>query len=72
MLWAAILKNHCHVWNQRPRICLIAKFDLKTKNFKFGTKNARFPYMGLELEINIVIFEISLLKFVLSLSMMQK
>ena len=65
---------------EKPLSCLesapsnlpYCKVWFKNKNFKFGTKNARFPYMGLELEIIIVIFEISLLKFVLSLSMMQK
>ena len=56
MFWAAILKNHCHVWNQRPRICLIAKFGSKTKNFKFGPKMPDFRILGLELEIIIVIF----------------
>ena len=44
--WAAILKNHCHIWNQRPRICLIAKFGGKIKILKFGTKNAWFGFFG--------------------------
>ena len=31
-------------WNQRPRICLVAKFDTKIKILKFGTENALFWY----------------------------
>ena len=42
--WARILKNDCHIWNQHPRICLIAKFCEKTKMSKFGTKSALFGY----------------------------
>ena len=42
--WARILKNYCHIWNQHPRICLIAKFHEKMKMPKFGTKNALFGY----------------------------
>ena len=36
------LNNYCHIWNQHPQICLIAKFRQKTKMPKFGTKNALF------------------------------
>ena len=32
------LKSHCHIWNQRPRICLNAKFGAKIKILKFKTK----------------------------------
>ena len=39
-----LIKNHCHIWNQHPRICLTAKFCKKTKMPKFGTKNARFAH----------------------------
>ena len=42
--WAGIWKQYCHIWNQHPRICLIAKFCEKTKMPKFGTKNALFGY----------------------------
>ena len=28
------LKNYCYIGNQRPRICLIAKFGSKTKILK--------------------------------------
>ena len=38
--WARILKSYCHIWNQHPRICLIAKICEKTKMPKFGTKGA--------------------------------
>ena len=33
-----------NIWNQHPRICLIAKFRRKTKMYKFGTKIALFGY----------------------------
>ena len=51
--WAWIWKYYCHIWNQHillsylksaPRICLIAKFRIKTKMPKFRTKNALFVY----------------------------
>ena len=37
--WAGIWKQYCHIWNQHPRICLVAKFRGKTKMPKFGMKN---------------------------------
>ena len=40
----ALIRNHCHIEHQRPRICLIAKFGEKIKILKFGTKNALFEY----------------------------
>ena len=40
--WARILKSYCHIWNQHPRIYLIAKFRGKTKIPKFGTKSALY------------------------------
>ena len=72
--WARISKNYCHIWNQLPRICLIAKFLRKAKMPKCGIKNALFGYfwpkisylgiLGRNFEKTIVIFEISTLKFV--------
>ena len=41
---AGIWKYYCHIWHQRPGICLLAKFDVKIKILKFGTKNAWFEY----------------------------
>ena len=38
--WGRTLKNYCHIWNQHPQICQIAKFHEKTKMPKLGTKNA--------------------------------
>ena len=38
------LTNYCHILNQHPRVCLIAKFCEKTKLPKFGTLNALFEY----------------------------
>ena len=37
-------KLYCHIWNQHPRIWLIAIFHGKTKMPKFGIKNALFGY----------------------------
>ena len=58
-------KSYCHIWNQYPRICLTEKFPKEKQiSLKLGPK---MLYMGiLELEFlnqNIVIFEISTLKF---------
>ena len=41
---AGISKYYCHIWHQRPWICLLAKFGAKIKILKFGTKNAWFEY----------------------------
>ena len=41
---AGISKYYCHIWNQRPQICLIAKFREKRKTPKFGIKNALLGY----------------------------
>ena len=41
---AGILKQYWYIWNQHPRICLIAIFWEKMKMSKFGTKNALFGY----------------------------
>ena len=37
-------KNYCHIWNQHPWICVIAKHREITKMPKFGTKSALFGY----------------------------
>ena len=112
-LWAGMLKNYCHICNQRPPICLIAKFCGKVRTRKFGTKNLGvlgsnvekplsylqsaylnlsyckvwckkqqslnsgpkvpdFHILELELENIIVIFEASILEFVLTLILVQK
>ena len=42
--WARNLKNYCDIWNEHPRICLIAKFREIRKMAKFGTKKASFEY----------------------------
>ena len=41
-LWARILRNYSHIWNQDPQICQIARYREKIKMAKFGTKNAFF------------------------------
>ena len=72
--WVGILKQYCHISNQHFRICLIATFAEKQKCLNLGPKMSywvflkkKMPYLGifgLEFENNIVIFEISTLKFV--------
>ena len=42
--WTGIWKEYCYIWNQHPRIYLIAKFLEETKMPKFGTKYALFGY----------------------------
>ena len=44
--WAGIWKKPCHILNEHPRLCLIAKFREIVKMPKFGTRNAKFPYFG--------------------------
>ena len=50
-------KNYCHIWNQQPQTCLFAKFHQKTKM-------PDLCIFGLGFENNIVIIQISTLKFV--------
>ena len=61
---AGIWKNYSHIWNQRPRICLITKFGGKTKILKFGTKMHDLGIFEQEVEKYILIFEISTLESV--------
>ena len=44
--WAGMLKNYCHICNQRPPVYLMAKFRAKIRSFKFGIKNALFGIFG--------------------------
>ena len=50
MLYLAIFgmefekKKHCHILNQHPRHCLIAKFCEMIKMSKFGTNNISCGY----------------------------
>ena len=71
-LWAGMFKNYCHICNQRPPICLIAKFRAKIRILKFGTKNALFECFGQQFWKTIVIFAISALEFALLQSLVQK
>ena len=40
--WARFKKHDCHILNQDPQICLLAKFFKKAKMSKFVNKNACF------------------------------
>ena len=59
-----VQKSYRHIWNQHPQICLFEKFHKKAKMSKFGTKMPDLSVFGLAFENNIVIFEITSLKFV--------
>ena len=67
-----MLKKYCHICNQRPPICLIAKFRTKIRITKFGTKNALFGCFGQQFRKTIVIHAISTLEFALVQSLVQK
>ena len=41
---AEIWKNYCHIWNQPPWICVVAKFSAKVQIFNFEIKNACSGY----------------------------
>ena len=63
-LWARILKNYCHIANQYPRICLTGTFPKKQKCLNLVPNMSYLGIFELEFENNIVIFEISNLRFV--------
>ena len=43
-VWARILKNSCHIWNQHLWISVKVKFSKETEMAEFGNKNAWFGY----------------------------
>ena len=45
-LWAGMLKNYCHIWNERAPIYLMTKIRAKIKILKFGNKNTVFGCLG--------------------------
>ena len=60
---AGISEHYCHIWNQRPRICHLAKLCPKKTHLNLGRKMPDLGIVGLEVEKYIVIFEISILEF---------
>ena len=64
-----ILKNYCHICNQCPPNCLIAKFHAKIRTLKFGTKKC---LIWVFLWKTIIIYEISTLECALLQSFVQK
>ena len=70
--WAGMLKNYYHNCNQRPPICVIAKFRTKIGILKFGTKNLLFGCFGQHFWKTNVMFEISTLEFVLLQNFVEK
>ena len=65
-----IWRNYCHIWNQQSRICLNKKKVLCTKK-KNGTKNVLSECFEQQFLKLVVIFEVSVLKFVLLRSLVQ-
>ena len=65
-------KEYSHIWNQRPLFWLVVKSSAKIKILKFATENSWFGISELEFENNIVIYEISTLKFVQLHNFMKK
>ena len=71
-IWAWILKNYWHIWNQRPRTCHKRTFNSYSefwyrvwKCLNFGPKMLYFGIFGLEFKKKtIVIYEINVLKVV--------
>ena len=71
---ARIRKSHCHIWNQRPQICLIPNLVQNKRSLNLGSKIPNLSifdqkcliwvFLGHNLEKTIVIFEISTLDFV--------
>ena len=71
-LCAGILRTCCHTSNQCPQIGFIAKFLAKQKILKFGTKKTLFGWFEKHLYQTIVMFEVIILEFVSSQSLVQK
>ena len=61
--WNSKKKEYFHVWNQYPRICLIANFVKKWKCLNKGPNMSYLGIFGLGFDNNIVIFEIRTLEF---------
>ena len=61
-LWAVMSKIYCHICNEHPPICLIAKFRAKIRILQLGNKNASFRCFRQQFWKTIVTFEILLLK----------
>ena len=58
-------KNYCRIWNQHLQICQNAKFHVKWKKIKFGTKIALFGFFWTgNWKKTLAIFEISTLEFI--------
>ena len=67
-----MLKNYCHICNQRPPVYQTARFRAKIRFFKFGTKNALLGCFGQQFRKTILIFKIGALRFALLQNLVQK
>ena len=62
--WGRIWKYYCHNWDHCPLICLIVTSCERIKYLSLGPKVSYLGIFGLEFYKTIVIFKISILKFV--------
>ena len=59
-----ICQKNCHIWYQRTPICLAAKLAANIKSLNLRPKVPDLGILGLEVDNNTAIFEISTLEFV--------
>ena len=60
-LWAGIVRIYCHICNQHPPICLIAKFPAKFRILQLGTKKLYLGVSGSNYHVRNLVAE--MLKF---------
>ena len=65
-VFAAIMKNYCHIWNQHVQFPLLQSLvqKKKKKSFNLGQKMPDLSILGLEFEHIILIFQIGTFEFV--------
>ena len=64
VFWRPYLKNHCHIWNEHHQIWLIPNIGAKIKM-------PDLRVLGLKFENTFVLFEISMIEFVLLQSLVK-
>ena len=67
-----MLKNYCHICNQRPPVYQTARFRPKIGFFKFETKNALLGCLGQQFRKTILISEIGAPRLALLQNLVQK
>ena len=67
-----MLKNYCHICNQRPPVYQTARFRAKLRFFKFETKNTLLGCLGQQFRKTILISEIGAPRLALLQNLVQK